>query len=59
MIRELPWTYLGLTCLTFFVLPPVLFDFAAWKEPRMWLLAAVSALSSLAVFLDSLKGRTS
>lgn len=42
LVRELPWFYLGLTFIVFYILPVILFLFAAWREPRMWGLVAVA-----------------
>ena len=42
LVRELPWFYLGLTFIVFYALPLILFFFAAWQEPRMWILVAVA-----------------
>ncbi|MBN1221956.1 MAG: UbiA family prenyltransferase [Candidatus Aminicenantes bacterium] len=55
LIRELPWTYLGLTYLVFSVLPPVGFVCLAMKESLMWIIAALSSLSLLGISLHSLK----
>ncbi len=59
LVKELPWIYLGLTYLLFCVLPPVGFIFLALKEPQMWILAILSALTSLGISLHSIRYRYS
>ncbi len=55
LTRELPWIYLGLTYLVFFVLPPVLFLFSALKEPRIWILVVFSLFSAAGTSWQSLR----
>lgn len=43
-VRELPWFYLGVSSLVFFILPPLGFLFLALEEPLMGVLAAASLL---------------
>jgi 4-hydroxybenzoate polyprenyltransferase len=54
LIKELPWIYLGLTYLLFCVIPPVGFIFLALKEPLMWIIVVLSALSLLGISLHSI-----
>jgi 4-hydroxybenzoate polyprenyltransferase len=55
LIKELPWIYLGLTYLLFCVIPPVGFIFLALKEPLMWIIVVLSALSLLGISLHSIR----
>lgn len=55
LIKELPWLYLGLTYLLFCVIPPVGFIFLALKEPLMWIIVVLSALSLLGISLHSIR----
>ena len=48
----LPWPYLGLSYVLFYVIPPLLFLALAMSEPEMWVLAALSALSLLGVSVN-------
>jgi 4-hydroxybenzoate polyprenyltransferase len=55
LVKELPWIYLGLTYLLFCVIPPVGFIFLALKEPLMWIIVVLSALSLLGISLHSIR----
>lgn len=55
LVKELPWLYLGLTYLLFCVIPPVGFMFLALKEPLMWIIVVLSALSLLGISLHSIR----
>ena len=47
LVREAPAHYLGLTYAVFWILPPLLFARLAADEPTIWVLFALSGLSSL------------
>lgn len=49
LTEGLPWAYLGLSYVLFYILPPVLLIMLALHEPGMWVLAALSILSLLGV----------
>lgn len=55
LVRELPWIYLGLSFLVFYVLPPVLFFFSAQQERRLWILAVLSFLFLVGMSRQSLR----
>ena len=55
LTEELPWTYLGLTYLVFFALPPVLFFFLALKETWIWILVLFSLFSAAGTSWQSLR----
>ncbi len=55
LIKKLPWYYLVLTYLVFCVLPPAVLIFLALAEPRIWILAVLSAFSFLALTLQSVR----
>ncbi len=55
LVRELPWTYLGLTYLVFYVLPTLLFSFSAWQEPRIWILVVLSFLFLVCISMQSFR----
>jgi hypothetical protein len=52
LTETLPWTYLGLSYVLFYLLPPLLFLTLAWHEPLNWVLVALSALSLLGVSIN-------
>ncbi len=52
LTKMLPWTYLGLSYVLYYVLPPLLFITLAWHEPLIWVLVALSALSLLGVSIN-------
>jgi len=52
LTEMLPWSYLGLSYVLFYVLPPLLFFALALSEPEMWILAALSALALLGVSVN-------
>ena len=52
LTERLPWTYLGLSYVLFYVIPPLLLFMLAWRKPEMWVLAALSALSLLGVSIN-------
>lgn len=54
LTQTLPWAYLGLSYVIFYALPPLLLAASAWSEPRMWILAGLSALSLLGVSVNYL-----
>ncbi|MGD8539527.1 MAG: UbiA family prenyltransferase [Candidatus Aminicenantes bacterium] len=49
LTERLPWTYLGLSYILFYVLPPLLLLMLALHEPGLWVLATLSTLSLLGV----------
>jgi len=51
---RLPWPYLGLSYTLFNALPPLLFVAQARREPEMWVLAALSALSLIGVSANAI-----
>jgi len=57
LAAELPWLHLGLTYLLFYVLPPVLFVFLAWGEPRLWVPTSLSFYSLLEASWQSFRYR--
>jgi 4-hydroxybenzoate polyprenyltransferase len=54
LTERLPWTYLGLSYVLFYILPPVLLFMLALQEPGMWVLATLSTLSLLGVSVNFL-----
>jgi hypothetical protein len=52
LTQTLPWTYLGLSHVLFYALPPLLFLALALSEPEMWILAALSTLTFLGVSVN-------
>ena len=52
LTKTLPWAYLGLSYVLFYVLPPLLFLTLAWREPLLWALVALSALSLLGASIN-------
>jgi len=52
LTEMLPWTYLGLSYVLFYVLPPLLFLTLAWREPLLWALVTLSTLSLLGVSIN-------
>jgi hypothetical protein len=52
LTERLPWTYLGLSYVLFYFLPPVLLFMLALQEPGMWVLATLSTLSLLGVSVN-------
>jgi hypothetical protein len=55
--KELPWLYLGLTSLLFYVLPPALFLFSARREPWLLVPMTLSLLSLLGISWQSSRYR--
>lgn len=55
LIQELPWIYLGLTYLTFCLLPPIILAYSALREPLIWILVILSILSFLGISRHSIK----
>ncbi len=55
LVRELPWFYLGLSFLVFYILPFVLFFFSVGQEPRLWILAVFSLFFLVGMSLQSLR----
>jgi hypothetical protein len=55
LVRELPWIYLGLSFLVFYVLPPVLFFYSARQEPRIWILVVFSLFFLVGMSRQSLR----
>jgi hypothetical protein len=47
LIRELPPVYLGLSYLAFCALPPIALAVLAFREPLLWIVAAMSGLSMI------------
>lgn len=54
LTERLPWPYLGLSYVVFYLLPPLLFLMIAYHEPRMWVLVTLSALSLIGVSINFL-----
>jgi 4-hydroxybenzoate polyprenyltransferase len=52
LTETLPWAYLGLSYVLFYVIPPLLFLALALSEPQMWVLVGLSALSLLGVSVN-------
>jgi len=52
LTERLPWTYLGLSYVLFYILPPLLLFMLALQEPGMWVLATLSSLSLLGVSVN-------
>lgn len=52
LTERLPWTYLGLSYVLFYIIPPVLLFMLALQEPEMWVLATLSTLSLLGVSVN-------
>ncbi|MGB3863057.1 MAG: UbiA family prenyltransferase [Candidatus Aminicenantaceae bacterium] len=52
LTERLPWTYLGLSYVLFYILPPILLFMLALQEPGMWVLATLSTLSFLGVSVN-------
>ena len=55
LIKELPWIYLGLTYLVFFILPPLGFLYLTRTEPRMAILTAIAVYSLLSTSWHSIR----
>lgn len=51
---RLPWTYLGISYVLFYILPPLLLCMLALQEDGMWVLAALSTFSLLGVSINFL-----
>ena len=58
LVKELPWIYLGLTYLVFYALPPLGFILLALKEPLMWIMVVLSALSLAGISRQSIRYQT-
>ena len=54
LTERLPWPYLGISYVLFYLLPPLLFLTLAQRQPEIWILAALSALWLLGVSLNIL-----
>ena len=54
LTRRLPWFYLGLSYILFYLIPPALFGILSMSNPLMWVLTAISALSLLGMSLNFL-----
>ncbi|MBN2409298.1 MAG: UbiA family prenyltransferase [Candidatus Aminicenantes bacterium] len=54
LTQTLPWVYLGLSYVIFYVLPPLLLGALAWSEPKMGILAGLSVFSLLGVSVNYL-----
>jgi len=52
LTERLPWAYLGLSYVLFYLLPPLLLFILALSDPKMWILAALSTLSLLGVSIN-------
>jgi len=52
LTERLPWTYLGLSYVLFYVIPPLLLFMLALREPEMWVLVTLSSLSLLGVSIN-------
>jgi hypothetical protein len=52
LTEMLPWSYLGLSYVLYYMLPPLLFLTLAWHEPLIWVLVVLSALSLLGVSIN-------
>jgi hypothetical protein len=52
LTESLPWTYLGLSYVLFYILPPLLLFMLALREHGMWVLATFSTLSLLGVSVN-------
>jgi hypothetical protein len=52
LTERLPWTYLGLSYVLFYILPPLLLFMLALREHGMWVLATLSTLSLLGVSVN-------
>lgn len=57
LTARLPWTYLGLSYLLYYGLPPLLYLSLARTEPEMSVLAALSVLSLLGMSVNFLRYR--
>ncbi|HWR97373.1 MAG TPA: UbiA family prenyltransferase [Candidatus Methanoperedens sp.] len=57
LVRELPWSYLGLAYLAFHALPPVILALAAGEDRGLWTLALLSGLTLVVVSGQSLRYR--
>ena len=54
LTERLPWTYLGISYVLFYLLPPLLLLTLSLRRPEMWVLTALSALWLLGVSLNIL-----
>lgn len=52
LTEMLPWPYLGLSYVIFYLLPPLLFFILALRDPFNWVLVALSFLSLLGVSVN-------
>lgn len=52
LTKMLPWTYLGLSYVLFYVLPPLLFFMLALSEPEIWILLTLSTLSLIGTSIN-------
>ena len=52
LTEMLPWTYLGLSYILFYILPPLLLFMLALQEPWIWVLAILSILSLFGVSVN-------
>jgi len=52
LTTRLPWTYLGLSYVLFYILPPLMLFMLALRENGMWVLAILSTLSLIGVSVN-------